>query len=47
MKTYLDFEKPIAELEGKIRELEHAADDEGKVDIGRRLPPWKPRFPSC
>lgn len=34
MKTYLDFEKPIAELEGKIRELEHAADDEGKVDIG-------------
>lgn len=37
MKTYLDFEKPIAELEGKIRELQHLADDEGNVDIGQEI----------
>ncbi len=29
MKTYHDFEKPIAELEGKIKELRHIADDGG------------------
>jgi acetyl-CoA carboxylase carboxyl transferase subunit alpha len=29
MNTYLDFEKPIAELEGKIKELRHVADDGG------------------
>ncbi|WP_416896260.1 MAG: acetyl-CoA carboxylase carboxyltransferase subunit alpha [Minwuia sp.] len=37
MKTYLDFEKPIAELEGKIRELNHLAEDEGKVDIAQEI----------
>ncbi|WP_417516553.1 acetyl-CoA carboxylase carboxyltransferase subunit alpha [Minwuia sp.] len=37
MKTYLDFEKPIAELEGKIRELEHLAQDEEKVDIATEI----------
>jgi len=35
MNTYLDFEKPLAELEGKIRELETAAD--GAVNIGDEL----------
>ncbi len=29
MNTYLDFEKPIAELEGKIKELRHLADGGG------------------
>ncbi len=33
MQSYLDFERPIAELEGKIRELEHLADADGSVDI--------------
>jgi acetyl-CoA carboxylase carboxyl transferase subunit alpha len=29
MNTYLDFEKPIAELEGKVRELRHLGDGDG------------------
>ena len=29
MSTYLEFEKPIAELEGKIRELRHLSDGDG------------------
>jgi acetyl-CoA carboxylase carboxyl transferase subunit alpha len=29
MRTYLDFEKPIAELEGKIEELRHVSDGSG------------------
>ena len=33
MKTYLDFEKPIAELEGKIRELQHLTEGDQPVDI--------------
>ena len=32
MPNYLDFEKPIAELEGKIEELRHVADD-GEINI--------------
>ena len=32
MNTYLDFEKPIAELEGKIEELRHLA-GEGDLNI--------------
>lgn len=36
MKTYLDFEKPLAELEGKILELEHAAEG-NPVNIGEEL----------
>ncbi|HEY1095604.1 MAG TPA: acetyl-CoA carboxylase carboxyltransferase subunit alpha, partial [Alphaproteobacteria bacterium] len=32
MATYLEFEKPIAELEGKIRELRHLSDD-GQINI--------------
>jgi len=32
MSTYLDFEKPIAELEGKIKELRHLSDG-GEIDI--------------
>ena len=36
MKTYLDFEKPLAELEGKILELEHAAEGNA-VNIGDEL----------
>jgi acetyl-CoA carboxylase carboxyl transferase subunit alpha len=32
MRNYLDFEQPIAELEGKIEELRHLADD-GEVNI--------------
>ena len=32
MHTFLDFEKPIAELEGKIEELRHLSDD-GEISI--------------
>ena len=32
MRNYLDFEQPIAELEGKIEELRHLSDD-GEVNI--------------
>ena len=32
MSTYLDFEKPIAELEGKIKELRHLSDG-GEINI--------------
>lgn len=37
MRTYLDFEKPIAELESKIAELRSLADDEGSVSIGEEI----------
>ncbi len=33
MQTYLEFEKPIAELEGKIRELRSVGQTESRVDI--------------
>ena len=33
MRTYLDFEKPIAELEGKIEELRALAQDDSSVSI--------------
>lgn len=36
MMTYLDFEKPIAELEAKIAELRETA-DAGSVDIGSEI----------
>ncbi len=32
MESYLEFEKPVAELEGKIKELRHMVDD-GDMDI--------------
>ncbi|MDP6352506.1 MAG: acetyl-CoA carboxylase carboxyl transferase subunit alpha, partial [Alphaproteobacteria bacterium] len=32
MNTFLDFEKPIAELEGKIKELRHLSDS-GQLNI--------------
>ena len=32
MQYFLDFEKPIAELEGKIEELRHLSDD-GEINI--------------
>ena len=34
--TYLDFEKPIAELEGKIRELSHLS-DAGELNIAKEV----------
>ena len=38
MSTFLDFEKPIAELEGKIKELEHLGEDEASdVDIDEEV----------
>ncbi|MEX2200703.1 MAG: acetyl-CoA carboxylase carboxyltransferase subunit alpha [Dongiaceae bacterium] len=37
MPTFLDFEKPIAELEGKIEELRHAADSSGEVNIAEEI----------
>lgn len=33
MRAYLDFERPIAELEDKIEELRQLADAGGQVDI--------------
>ena len=36
MQHYLDFEQPIAELEGKIRELRHL-DDHGGVNIAEEI----------
>jgi len=36
MSTFLDFEKPVAELEGKIKELRHSADG-GDVNISDEL----------
>jgi len=37
MRTYLDFEKPIAELESKVAELRAMADDEGQVSIKEEI----------
>ncbi len=34
MHTYLDFEKPIAELEGKVQELKRLAQDDPSMSIG-------------
>ena len=34
MHTYLDFEKPIAELEGKVQELRLLAQEDPSVSIG-------------
>ncbi|MEM6413285.1 MAG: acetyl-CoA carboxylase carboxyltransferase subunit alpha [Pseudomonadota bacterium] len=36
MHTYLDFEKPIADLEGKIQELRQV-DSSGDVDVGEEI----------
>ena len=33
MRTYLDFEKPVAELEGKIAELQALSEDDDTVDV--------------
>ncbi len=37
MTSYLEFEKPVAELEAKITELRNAAGDDGDVDISKEL----------
>lgn len=37
MMTFLDFEKPIAELEGKIRELKNFSGDDKGIDIGSEV----------
>ena len=37
MPTFLDFEKPIAELAGKIEELRHAADSNSEVNIAEEI----------
>ncbi len=36
MPTFLDFEKPVAELEGKIEELRHLSDD-GEINIAEEV----------
>jgi acetyl-CoA carboxylase carboxyl transferase subunit alpha len=36
MQTFLDFEKPVAELEGKIEELRHISDD-GEINIAEEV----------
>ncbi|MFQ6018592.1 MAG: carboxyl transferase domain-containing protein, partial [Kiloniellaceae bacterium] len=36
MHNFLDFEKPIAELEGKIEELRHLSDD-GQINIAEEV----------
>lgn len=37
MTSYLEFEKPVAQLEAKIAELRQAAGDDGAVDISKEL----------
>ncbi len=37
MQSYLDFEKPIAELEGKVRELEHLAGSAEDMDVSAEI----------
>ena len=37
MRTYLDFEKPIAELDAKIEELRALADGDKTVGIGDEI----------
>ncbi len=37
MRTFFDFEKPIAELEGKIEELRHLADDGDHMNIAEEV----------
>ena len=37
MRAYLDFEKPVAEIEAKIEELRQVSNDEGAVPIGEEL----------
>ncbi len=34
MRSYLEFEKPVADLEGKVQELRALSEDEGGVSIG-------------
>ena len=37
MRSYLDFEKPVADLEGKVQELRALAADGGSVDVGDEI----------
>ena len=37
MHNYLDFEKPVADLEGKILELKRMLDTGGSVDVGDEI----------
>ena len=37
MRTYLDFEKPIAELEGKVEELRQVAGEGGTVEVSDEI----------
>ena len=37
IRTYLDFEKPIAELESKVAELEALSSDESSVSISDEI----------
>ncbi|MEZ5785931.1 MAG: acetyl-CoA carboxylase carboxyltransferase subunit alpha [Xanthobacteraceae bacterium] len=37
MRTYLDFEKPVAELEAKVEELRTLGDSDGGVEIGDEI----------
>ena len=53
MHNFPDFEKPIAELEGKIEELRHPPDD-GEINIAEEVArlqvkadrPWRRRYGS-
>ena len=36
MNSFLDFEKPLADLEGKLKELKHLAED-GDVDVSSEI----------
>ena len=37
MRAYLDFEKPVAELEAKVEELKAIAARDGSVSIGEEV----------
>ena len=39
---YLEFERPIAELEGKIVELKKLAEEDPTMEIGPDVRGWRP-----
>ena len=46
MSSLLDFEKPIAELEGKVKELRHLADG-SELDLEEEIARLEGRARSC
>ena len=45
MLTYLDFEKPIAELETRVAELKETANSSDDIDIEAEVARLEAKFP--